>query len=47
LILSIANYDRLRSANVRAFLDLRNEAAAEATAAGLTDERLGRTAERR
>jgi prevent-host-death family protein len=40
VILSMADYDRLRSANVRAFLDLRNEVAAEATEAGLTDERL-------
>lgn len=40
VILSMADYDRLRSANVRAFLDLRNEVAAEATKAGLTDERL-------
>lgn len=40
VILSMAGYDRLRSANVRAFLDLRSEVAAEATKAGLTDERL-------
>ena len=40
VILSMADYDRLRSANVRAFLDLRNEVAAEAAEAGLTDERL-------
>jgi prevent-host-death family protein len=40
VILSMADYDRLRSANVRAFLDLRNEVAAEATEAGLTDARL-------
>lgn len=40
VVLSMADYDRLRSANVRAFLDLRNEIAAEAHEAGLTDERL-------
>ncbi len=33
-------YERLRSGNVRAFLDLRREVAAEAAAKGLTDERL-------
>lgn len=40
VVLSMADYDRLRSANLRAFLDLRNEVAAEAGKAGLTDERL-------
>lgn len=40
VVLSMADYDRLRSANVRAFLDLRNEVAAEAAKAGLTDDRL-------
>ena len=40
VVLSMADYDRLRSANARAFLDLRNEVAAAAAAAGLTDERL-------
>ena len=32
--------ERLRTGNVRAFLDLRNEIAADAAARGLTDERL-------
>lgn len=32
--------ERVRTGNVRAFLDLRNEIAAEAAAKGLTDERL-------
>ena len=41
VVLSMADYDRLRSANVGAFQDLRNEIAAEARKAGLTDERLG------
>ena len=40
VVLSMADYDRLRSANVGAFLDLRNAIAAEARKAGLTDERL-------
>ena len=40
VVLSMADYDRLRSANIGAFLDLRNEIAAEAREAGLTDERL-------
>lgn len=40
VVLSMAEYERLRSGNVRAFLDLRNEVAAEAAARGLTNERL-------
>jgi hypothetical protein len=36
----MAEYERLRTGNVRAFLDLRKEIAAEASARGLTDERL-------
>jgi prevent-host-death family protein len=40
VVLSMADYERLRSANIRAFLDLRNEVAAEARDAGLTDKRL-------
>lgn len=40
VLLSIADYDRLRSANVRAFVELRNEVAGEAAKAGLTEERL-------
>ena len=40
VVLSMADYERLRSGNVRAFLDLRNEVAAQAAASGLTDERL-------
>lgn len=41
VVISMADYERLRSGNVRAFLDLRKEVAAEAAAKGLTDERLG------
>ena len=40
VVLSRADYNRRRSANVGASLDLRNEIVAEARAAGLTDERL-------
>lgn len=40
VVLSMADYERLRSGNVRAFLDLRNEIAAQAAAAGLTEEKL-------
>jgi prevent-host-death family protein len=40
VVLSMADYERLRSANIRAFLDLRDEVAAEAAKAGLTEERI-------
>ena len=40
IVLSIADYERLRGGAVQAFLDLRNELAKQASAAGLTDERL-------
>jgi antitoxin Phd len=40
IVLSIADYERLRGRLVQAFLDLRNELAEQASAAGLTDERL-------
>ena len=40
VILSMADYERLRSGNLRALLDLRNGIVAEASARGLTDERL-------
>lgn len=40
VLLSMADYDRLRSANVQAFIDLRDEVAGEAAKAGLTEERL-------
>jgi prevent-host-death family protein len=41
VLLSMADYERLRSANVAALLELRDAVAAEAAAAGLTEERLG------
>ena len=40
VLLSMADYERLRSGNLQAFLDLRNEVSAEAKSRGLTDERL-------
>ena len=40
VVLSMADYQRLRSGNAQAFLDLRNAVAAEAAAAGLTDDKL-------
>ena len=40
VVLSMADYERLRTGNIQAFLDLRNEIAAEAARSGLTDERL-------
>jgi prevent-host-death family protein len=41
VVLSMADYERLRSGNAKAFLELRNAVAAEAAAAGLTDDVLG------
>ena len=40
VVLSMADYDRLRAANARVFLELRDEIAAEAARAGLTDQKL-------
>lgn len=40
VILSIASYERLCMGAVQAFLELRNEVAGQASAAGLTEERL-------
>lgn len=40
VVLSMADYERLRTGNIRAFLDLRNEVAAQASANGLTEKRL-------
>ncbi len=39
VVLSMVDYERMRSANVAALLELRDEVAAEAAAAGLTEER--------
>ena len=40
VVLSMADYERLRSGNVQSFLELRDEVAAEARTNGLTDDRL-------
>ena len=40
VVLSMADYERLRTGNIQAFLELRNQVAAEAAANGLTEERL-------
>jgi antitoxin Phd len=42
VILSMAEFERMRTGNVRAFLDARNELAEDAKANGLTDEILQR-----
>ncbi len=42
VVMSMADYERLQSGNVRAFLELRNEVAAQADAAGLTEDRLAK-----
>lgn len=40
VVLSMADYERLRAGNIQAFLELRNQVAAEAAANGLTEKRL-------
>ncbi len=40
VVLSMADYERLRAGNIQAFLDIRREVAAEAAAKGLTEKRL-------
>ena len=40
VVLSIADYERLRTGNIQAFLELRNRVAREAAANGLNEERL-------
>jgi len=40
VVLSMADYERLRSGNIQAFLDLRKQIADDAKTNGLTDERL-------
>ena len=42
VVMSMADYERLKSGNVRAFLELRNEVATQAAAAGLTEDRLAK-----
>ncbi len=40
VVLSISEYERLKTGNIRTFLDLRNAVAGQAAANGLTEERL-------
>jgi prevent-host-death family protein len=40
VVLSMADYERLRTGNIQAFLDLRKQVAAETVAKGLTSRRL-------
>ena len=40
VVLSMADYERLRSGNIQAFLELRKQIAAEAASNGLTEEGL-------
>lgn len=40
VVLSMADYERLRSGNLLAFLDLRKQIAEEAAAKGLTEKKL-------
>ena len=40
VVLSMAQYERLRDGAIRGFLDLRDASAKEASGAGLTEERL-------
>ena len=40
VLLSMADYERMRNANIRAFLDLRDEVAGEAAKAGLTERKI-------
>jgi prevent-host-death family protein len=42
VVLSMSDYERLCTGNIRAFLDLRNQVAAQAAANGLTEERLNK-----
>jgi prevent-host-death family protein len=42
VVLSMTEFERMRAGNVKAFLDARNELAAEAKANGLTEEKLAR-----
>jgi prevent-host-death family protein len=40
VVLSMADYERLRAGNIQAFMELRKQVADEAAANGLTEERL-------
>jgi prevent-host-death family protein len=47
VVLSMSDYERLRTGNIQAFLDVRNQIAAEARAKGLTARRLNALLKRR
>lgn len=40
VVISISDYERLRTGNIQAFLELRNQVAAEAAAKALSEEQL-------
>ncbi len=40
VVMSMAEYERLRAGNIQAFVELRKQVAAEAAANGLTEQRL-------
>jgi prevent-host-death family protein len=40
VVLSMAEFERMRTGNIRAFLELRNEVAATAASRGLSEQRL-------
>jgi PHD/YefM family antitoxin component YafN of YafNO toxin-antitoxin module len=42
VVVSMADYERLRAGHVRAFVELRDDIARDAAAAGLTEERLAK-----
>ncbi len=42
VVLSMAEYERLRTGNIQAFLDLRSEVATRAARGGLTEKRLAK-----
>jgi prevent-host-death family protein len=42
VVLSMADYERLRTGNIQAFLEIRKQVAAEAAAKGLTEKRLSK-----
>jgi prevent-host-death family protein len=46
VVLSMADYERLRAGNVQAFLELRRDVAAEAARRGLTAKRLAQLLKR-
>ena len=47
VVVSVADYERLRLANTRSFFDIRKEIVGEASASGLTEEKLAEALVRR